>query len=97
MSILFRIGFCVALIGLYLYSYLDLQNRVTELKMALPEKEKEIRLVLEENRRLSYEIDRFESPSNLIELVSRPEYAHLKHPLLKEILTVPEAFAASEP
>jgi len=81
--------------GLSLYSYLELQNRQTELKISLPEAQKEIDLILEENRRLAYEIDQFESPANLIELARHPEFAHLKHPLLKEILTVPEAFVSN--
>ena len=95
-GLLTRIGFCLALFGICLYSYLDAQNELTELKFALPEKEKEIRLIQEENRRLSFEIDRFESPSHLIELAHRPEYSHLKHPLLREILTVPEALATND-
>jgi hypothetical protein len=92
-SLLLRFGFCFGLIGFCLYSYLDMQNELTELKIKMPEVDQEFRLVREENRRLSYEIDQFQSPSHLIELVRRPEFSHLKHPLLKEILTVPEVLA----
>lgn len=94
-SILFRLGFCLSVFAFCLYSYLNLQNEVTHLKIRLPEVEKEIKLIQEENRRLSYEIGQFESPSHLIELAHYPEYAHLKHPLMKEILTVSEAFASN--
>jgi hypothetical protein len=69
---------------------------LTELKIRLPKLEKEVGLIREENRRLAYEVDLFESPSHLIEIAHRPEYGHLKHPLLKEILTVPEALAINE-
>lgn len=93
--ILLRIGFCLGCFGLCLYSYLNTQNQLTHLKIRLPEVEKEVKLIQEENRRLAYTIDQFENPSHLIELAHHPEYAHLKHPLLKEILTVPEAFAAN--
>ncbi|HSX38851.1 MAG TPA: hypothetical protein VLE95_08545 [Chlamydiales bacterium] len=93
--LLLRLGFCLALFGLCLYSYLDVQNGLTQLKMKLPEVEKEIWLIREENRRLAYEIDQFQNPSNLIELAHRPEFSHLKHPLLKEVVTVPEALAAT--
>jgi hypothetical protein len=72
-----------------------MQNTLTLLKIELPEIDQEIKLVREENKRLSYEIDQFQSPSNLIELAHRPEFSHLKHPTLKEILTVPKAFAAA--
>lgn len=93
--ILLRLGICLGVFGLCLYSYLDTQNRVTHLKIQLPEVEKQIKLIQEENRRLAYQIDQFENPAHLIELARCPEYAHLKHPLLKEILTVPEAFASN--
>ena len=92
-NLLLRLGFCLSVCGLCLYSYLEMQNDLTQLKIKLPEVDQEIRLVKEENRRLSYEIDQFQSPSHLIELAHRPEFSHLKHPVLQEILTVPEVFA----
>lgn len=94
-GILFKLGICLSVFGFCLYSYLNTQNQLTRLKICLPEVEKEIKLIQEENRRLAYELDQFENPAHLIELAHRPEYAHLKHPLLKEILTVPEAFASN--
>lgn len=90
-----KLGFCLSVFALCLYSYLNMQNEVTQVKIRLPAVEKEIRLIQEENRRLAYEIEQFENPAHLIELAHRPEYAHLKHPLIKEILTVPEAFASN--
>ncbi len=95
-NLLLRLGFCLAVFGFCLYSYLEAQNELTQLKIKLPEVDSEVKLIREENRRLSYEIDQFQSPSNLIELAHRPEFSHLKHPLLKEILTVPEVFATTQ-
>lgn len=94
-GLLFRLGICLSVMGLCLYSYLDLQNQLTHLKIRIPVVEKEIYAIAEENRRLSYEIGQFQSPSHLIELARRPEFSHLKHPLLNEILTVPEALASN--
>jgi hypothetical protein len=94
-GLLLRLGICLSAIGLCLYSYLDTQNQLTHLKILLPDVEKEMKLIQEENRRLAYDIDRFESPAHLIELAHNPEYAHLKHPLIKEIRTGPEAFASN--
>jgi hypothetical protein len=94
-NLLLKVVFCLGVFAYSLYSYLNQQNELTELKIALPRLEKEIHLIREENRRLSYEIEQFENPAHLIELASHPEYAHLKHPLLKEILTVPEAIASN--
>ncbi len=95
-GLLLRLGLCLGVSGIFLYSYLEKQNELTELKILLPQMEKEVNLIREENRRLAYEVDRFENPSHLIEIAHYPEYGHLKHPLLKEILTVPEALASSE-
>ena len=94
-SLLFRLGVCLAATGFCLYSYLESQNGLTQFKIKIPEIDKEIRLIREENKRLSYEIDEFLSPSHLIEMAHRPEFSHLKHPLLKDVLTVPEPFAAT--
>lgn len=95
-SLLLRLGICLAVFGICLYSYLSIQNELTHLKIQIPEMEREVALICEENRRLSYEMDKFQSPSHLMELAHRPEFGHLKHPLLKEILTVPEALATNE-
>lgn len=95
-GLLVRLGICLAVFGLCLYSYLDLQNQLTQLKIQLPEVEKEIKGIREENRSLAYQVNQFENPSHLIELAHRPEYSHLKHPLLREILTVPEAYATND-
>lgn len=93
---LLRLGVCIGVFGFCLYSYLDAQNEMTHLKIRLPELEKEIRSIREESQRLSYRIDQFEDPSHLIELAHNPEFSHLRHPLLKEVLTVPEAFAVND-
>ena len=94
-GLLLRLGICLSVFGSCLYSYLETQNELTHLKIRLPDVEKEVKLIQEENRRLAYQIDQFENPAHLIEMAHYPEYAHLKHPLLKEILTVPEAFATN--
>ena len=90
-----QVGICVSVFGWCLYSYMNQQNALTRVKMQLPQVEKEMQMIREESRRLSYQIDLFESPSHLIELAHAPEFSHLKHPILREILTVPEAFAVN--
>ncbi len=90
---LLKLGFCLGVASLCLYSYLDQQNEVTHLKIRLPQLQQEVNLIAEENCRLQYEIDRAESPTRLIEWAHRPEFGHLKHPVLKEVLTVPEGVA----
>ncbi len=88
-----RLTFCIGLILTLLFVYLDKQNELTKLKIMMPKVEKEIVLLKEENKRLKYEIEKFESPSHLMELARLPEFAHLKHPLVKNILKVEEGIA----
>jgi hypothetical protein len=95
-KILLKLGFCLMVLGVCLYSYFDKQNELTQMKIQLPELEKDIRSIRDETRRLRYEVDQFENPSHLIELAHHPEFSHLKHPLLREILTVPESIVASK-
>lgn len=94
--LLLQAGICLGLFGFCLYSYIDTQNALTKLKMKLPLKEKEILALQEETKKLKFEADLVENPAHLIELAHRPEFGHLKHPVLKEILTVPEAYAAND-
>jgi cell division protein FtsL len=86
----------VVCIALALYFYLDEQNALTQAKIDLPRLEQQVKAIREENRRLACQVDQFNSPAHLMELAHRPEFSHLKHPVLKEILTVPEAFASNE-
>lgn len=87
---LFRFGICMFIFGICLYSYLDKQNELTSLKMKVFSLQKEIITMKEQNRMLLYEIDQFEHPAHLMELVRSPEYRYLKQPLLREILTLEE-------
>jgi hypothetical protein len=91
-----RLGFCVTVIGWFFYSTLEKQNELTHLKIQIPQAEKDLMAIRQENRRLEYEIEVRENPDRLLELAHRPEYSHLRHPLIREILSVPEALAATE-
>src|SRR5579872_4905290 len=85
-GLLIRLLICIFACGLFLYSYLEKQNRVTALRISIPAMGKEIKHLKEENTRLQYEIDQFENPQHLIELARRGEFSHLKHPLVKEVV-----------
>ena len=90
---LFRITLCTTVVLALLLIYLDKQNELTKLKIMVPKAERELVLLKEENRRIKYEIEQFESPSHLMELARLPEFAHLKHPLVKDVLKVEEGMA----
>ncbi len=85
---LFRLFACLAFSGALLYLTIERQNQITKLRFALPRLAKEIEELKEENMRLTYEIECFEHPSELMRRAHLAEYAHLKHPKSKEILTL---------
>lgn len=64
-----------------------MQNSITELRIKVPSLAKEVRRIEEDNTRLLYEIEAFESPENLLKLASMPEYSHLRHPISADVLT----------
>ncbi len=88
---------CICAFGLCLYSYLDKQNELTRLRLCIPVVAKEVKDLKEEDVRLQFEIDLFESPQHLMELLAHSEYSHLKHPLMKQIMQVSEGIALHLP
>jgi cell division protein FtsL len=87
------IAVCLAVASICLYSYLNLQHQVTEMKIQVPRIEQEIAAIREENLHLHYQLEKIASPLQLIEIAHRPEFSHLKHPLMKDIVTVAEGIA----
>ena len=79
---------CAFSCGGVLYAYVRQQNDVTKVRIELPRLTREVRQLEEQNSRLRYEIERFENPKHLMELAKRPEFSHLKHPLIGEIFVL---------
>ena len=96
MIILVRVFVCIFAVGLTLYFYVHEQNDLTELRLQIPVIEKELRKLQEENHRLEYQIDRFENPIHLMELARQPEYRHLKHPYLRDVIILPSGECEGE-
>lgn len=82
---------CILVTGISIYLYIDHQNDLTQLKIALPSLAKEVKTLHEENERLQYQIDQFENPLHLIELSRQPEFGHLKYPSSDKIIVLPTA------
>lgn len=87
--------FCVG--SLCLFSYLERQNELTHLKLYAPKILKGIKALEEENTRLAYEIDQFESPENMMALARDIRFCHLRHPLRKEVVMMHEGIALQYP
>lgn len=88
-SIFIRLFVCVFILGISLYAYIYKQNELTELRLAIPALAKEVRNIQEENHRLKYEIDYFESPIHLMELMRMPEFGHLKFAYNQDVIVLP--------
>jgi len=83
-----RLLLCVFIFGSALYAYINCHNRLTELRIRTPILAKKAKSLREENLRLRFEIEKFENPINLMELSRKPQYSHLKHPYLTDIITI---------
>ena len=86
---LIRLFLCIFIFGLYLYAYVEKQNQLTELRLEIPQLSKEVRRLKEENAKLLFDVDRFENPANLMKFMTKPEFSHLKHPLIENIIIIP--------
>lgn len=91
-----QIFICIITASLTLYFYIDKQNELTQLRLSVPALTKEVKQIHEENIRLQYEIDQFESPIHLMELARKPEFGHLKYPNLDQIVILPEGIIPAE-
>ena len=83
-----KVLICLMSFGGVLYSYLAEQNDLTRLRMKVPELRVQLSAVVEENMRLKFQAETFENPSHLMQLASRHEYSHLKHPCTQAVLSV---------
>lgn len=87
---LLRVLVCILAAGITLYAHIEKQNELVELRLTLPLLNRDVKAALEENIRLQYEIERFESPVHLMELARKPEFSHLKYPQLPHVSLIPE-------
>ena len=95
-SLVFRLMICIAAAGATILAYIEKQNELTELRVAIPSIAKEVKALTEENIRLTYEVEQFESPIHLMELKRKPEFSHLKYPYLDNQVFLPKEGLAME-
>lgn len=96
-GVFIRLAVCILFLGGCLYSYLNLQNAITQLRIEIPQLASEYGRVQEENTHLLYEIERFESPANLMEIAKEDSFANLRFPLGNAVVVVDGAPAIDEP
>lgn len=97
LSTLVNIGICLLCFGLCLYSYLDMQNGLTRLRIEVPKLARTLRQIQEENARLKYKIEEFENPERLLQLTQQKSFSHLQFPLIKEVVILKQGLAFAEP
>lgn len=90
-SIYVRFAFCIFVAGLTLYLYIDDLNKLTGLRLQIPALIKEVKAIHDENIQIQYEIESFESPIHLMELLKKPEFSHLHYPFLKDVVLIKKA------
>jgi hypothetical protein len=88
MSFLIRFTICIASLGIMLYSYIEKHNNLTEMRIKVPILQKKLTTILNENTHLQFEIEKFENPLNLMEISRKPQYGHLKHPFVSDIICI---------
>lgn len=91
--IILKISICLFVFGICLYSYVDKQNELTFLKIEIPKVAKEIQDLKEKIKQINYEVGMFENPAYLMQLIRQPEFGHLKHPFVEDVLIMPEGIA----
>ena len=72
-----KILICVISFSVALCAYLNARNDVTCLMIELPRISHELSLIEEKNTILKFEVEKFENPSYLLNLLNTCEYAHL--------------------
>ena len=77
---IFKVLWCVFFFSILTYFYLDSQNQLIQRKFKLEPLISNVQKLKEQNRHLYYEIQSFESPSNLMELAKNDSYRHLTYP-----------------
>lgn len=92
-GVLLRLILCVSVFALYLYQIIQKQNTLNYLSLQIPKLARDVKSLEEENTKLQFEIEKFESPENLMRLVRTEQFTHLRYPLLKEVLSLEEGIA----
>ncbi|MCH9610154.1 MAG: hypothetical protein S4CHLAM81_07320 [Chlamydiales bacterium] len=88
LGLLIRIFICIAATAAFLYFYIEKQNRITQLRLEIPQLARQVELLRQEIVRVQFEVDQFENPVHLLELARKPEYGHLRQPKVNEIVTI---------
>lgn len=71
-----------------LFLFIQKQNALTRLRVEIPQLNKELKIIREENRRLQFQIAQFENPALLLKLLEKKEFEYLRFPTEEEIVVI---------
>lgn len=94
---LIGLSICLFFFAVCIYSYLDMQNAVTRLRIEVPKLAKELRSIEEENVRMRFAAESFENPQHLMMLARDKAFAKLKFPLAKEVVALKQGSEWADP
>ena len=83
-----KIAVCIIGCAAISYEHIHELNKLTAMRIQIPQIAQEIALVNEEIDRLDFEFQSIENPVHLLYLAKNAEYSDLKYPLQEDILVV---------
>lgn len=75
-----RFAFIIGWLSFLLFLYIRDQNEILILRRTIPQIERELRDIQEENQRLRFALNTLMSPQELVRLSMNPAYGHLEYP-----------------
>ncbi len=72
------------------------ENELTAYRLSIPQLSKEVKLLAEENTRLRFEKERFESAENLLKIAASDQYTSLLFPIATNVSTFPRGFSLAK-
>lgn len=87
-GLLIRLLICILFLGGLLFQTIRWQNKITAYRLEIPKVSAQLREVEGEISRLQFEIEKFENPAHLLDLVSDPQFSHLRYPTREDVLEV---------
>lgn len=82
-------GMVMLVISSEVYLYISANNDLIKKRIEIPLLQKSLKELKKENERLQYEINQFESPAHLMQLLHQPEYSHLKPVYQDKVIEIP--------
>jgi cell division protein FtsL len=95
-SFTLRIGICIFALYVFAQLFIDQQNALYELRRKVPKLEKELIALQEQVEEKEYELQKFSSPTFLLEQMKREEFSGLEFSQDEYLLLLEESIEERE-